>query len=80
MKTKVILLAGILATVAMLSGLAVASKDNSGSDVLLHENVEALTSGESIREFLDCPGGNKQCFSGSVSYGGISVKGTWYLD
>ena len=36
--------------------------------------------GEAIREMLGCPGGNKKCFSGTVSYNGLSFTGTWYMD
>lgn len=31
-------------------------------------------------DFIGCPGGNKKCFTGSISYGGGTISGTWYQD
>lgn len=51
-------------------------------DDLFSANVEALTEVENIGDFMEkyfgCNGGQYQCFSGTVSFKGASISGTWY--
>ena len=53
-------------------------------------NVEALaapqkaekkveTVADFARETLGCPGGKNKCFSGSITFKGATLEGTWYL-
>ena len=49
--------------------------------VLMMENMEALTSGEDGHFWLDlfgCNGGNDKCFTGTLSFDGFEISGTWY--
>lgn len=41
---------------------------------------EADSVGKTIRDLLGCPGGDNKCFSGKISYKGVSFEGTWYLE
>ena len=85
MKNK-LLLAGatLLLAAAAVTGFAAYEKSNVSD--LLDANVEALATGEQqglmkyVCEYLGCCGGEKKCFTGSVSYGGASVSGTFYMD
>ena len=83
---KKLLLAGatLLLAAAAVTGFAAYEKSNVSD--LLDANVEALATGEQqglmkyVCEYLGCCGGEKKCFTGSVSYGGASVSGTFYMD
>lgn len=84
----------IIASVSALAILSVATviscKTISKSSIneLSKANVEALaapkakkveTVADFMREYFGCPGGNNKCFTGSISYGGASINGTWYM-
>ena len=83
---KKLLFGGVamLLAAAAVTGFSVC-KQSDVSD-LLNANVEALATGEQqglmkyVCEYLGCCGGEKKCFTGSVSYGGASVSGTFYMD
>ena len=85
MKNK-LLLAGATLLLAAAAVTGFAAYDKSNVSDLLDANVEALATGEQqglmkyVCEYLGCCGGEKKCFTGSVSYGGASVSGTFYMD
>ena len=75
------------AAVSLLGGavLSVASSSRNNSDDLFKANVEALADGENspgeiVRKFLGCPGGERICFSGTITIGGVKIEGTFYLE
>ena len=83
---KKLLLAGATLLLATAAVTGFAAYDKSNVSDLLDANVEALATGEQqglmkyVCEYLGCCGGEKKCFTGSVSYGGASVSGTFYMD
>lgn len=83
---KKLLLAGATLLLAAAAVTGFAAYDKSNVSDLLDANVEALATGEQqglmkyVCEYLGCCGGEKKCFTGSVSYGGASVSGTFYMD
>ena len=83
---KKLLLAGATLLLAAAAVTGFASYEKSDVSDLLDANVEALATGEQqglmkyVCEYLGCCGGEKKCFTGSVSYGGASVSGTFYMD
>lgn len=78
---KLIILASTIVLTASAATVAYVYSQKSSSD-LFEANVEALTEGESIgdyvQNFLGCRGGSKKCFEGTISIKGVSVSGTWF--
>lgn len=76
----------VLATIVVAGGAILFVNAGGKQDSLFAENVEALTETEQgtlihyVCKHLGCCGGEKKCFSGSFSYGGASISGTFYME
>ena len=85
----------IIISISAIAALCLASAAFSGNvfhsmSELSKANVEALaapqkaekkveTVADFARETLGCPGGKNKCFSGSITFKGATLEGTWYL-
>ncbi len=89
---KKIIIASISAFAVFCAMSVITSVNVSESSLseLSKANVEALaapqkaekkveTVADFMREYFGCPGGNNKCFTGSISYGGAAINGTWYM-
>ena len=47
--------------------------------VALAKEADSTSIGETVRDVLGCPGGDRKCFKGKVEVGPVKVSGTWYL-
>ncbi len=78
----VVAMISIVATAGYAGYTAYEYANMTDAERMLMANLEALTKDEKDGSFwLDtfgCDGGDYKCFTGSLSFAGVSVSGTWY--
>lgn len=79
-------LTGLAVMAAAVTATISSVNANSTEFDLLSQNIEALTNDEQggglagvACSILGCCGGDYKCFTGSVTYNGISIEGTFYI-
>ena len=88
MKKKLIISGLAIATLCVAALISSTNVSKTSLSELSKANVEALAAPkakkvETVADFarvtLGCPGGNNNCFSGSITFKGATLEGTWYL-
>lgn len=86
MKKIVMSAVGAIMLIAAGSAIVCANIEKNSMSEFFDVNVEALTQEEAtgamqyICKYLGCCGGQYKCFTGEISYGGVSVSGTFYMN